>query len=57
MATWETDEFMSQWDRKYVSTNLKPGSKPYDKDFFLDLESRLASSHAELKHIANTLIV
>ncbi|KAK7887870.1 hypothetical protein LTR67_009264 [Exophiala xenobiotica] len=57
MATWDKDEFMSQWDKKYVSTNVKPGSKSYDKDFFLGLESRLASSQAELRNIANTLIV
>jgi hypothetical protein len=57
MARWDTDEFMSQWDKKYVSTNVRHGSKPYDGGFFLGLESRLASSQPELKNIANTLIV
>ncbi|KAK5046574.1 hypothetical protein LTR84_007335 [Exophiala bonariae] len=56
MATWDTDDFMSQWDKKYVSTNVKPGSKPYERDFFLGLASRLASAQPELKNIANTLI-
>ncbi|KEF54720.1 uncharacterized protein A1O9_09162 [Exophiala aquamarina CBS 119918] len=57
MASWDTEEFMSQWDKKYVSTNVRPGSKAYDGRFLLGLESRLASSQPELKNIANTLIV
>ncbi|KAF5250381.1 hypothetical protein FANTH_4414 [Fusarium anthophilum] len=48
MCDWDEDETMSAWDAKYVSTNVKPGAKPYDKDFFLNLDAKLAASSAEL---------
>jgi hypothetical protein len=57
MADWKTHEFMSQWDKKYVSTNLRPGSKPYEREFFLTLASDLATQHPELQNISPALIV
>lgn len=57
MADWSKDEFMSTWDQKFVSTNVKPGSKPYDRDLFLGLESELTTSQPELQDVAYTLIV
>ncbi|KAK4941035.1 hypothetical protein LTR10_018956 [Elasticomyces elasticus] len=56
MADWSRDEFMSAWDKKYVSTNIKPGSTQYGKDFFLNLNSELITSQPELHHISYTLI-
>jgi len=56
MADWDNDEFMSSWDKKYVSTNLKPGSKPYDKNFFHKLNAELVSTHSESTDLAYTLI-
>ncbi|KAH7412946.1 hypothetical protein BKA64DRAFT_341096 [Cadophora sp. MPI-SDFR-AT-0126] len=56
MADWSADEFMSQWDKKYVSTNLKPGAKHFDKEFFLGLNSRLVSLRPELQGYSYTLI-
>jgi hypothetical protein len=57
MTDWTKDEFMSIWDQKYVSTNVKSGSRPYDKDLFLGLESELTASQPELQDVAYTLIV
>jgi hypothetical protein len=57
MAQWDQDKFMSQWATKYVSTNVKPGSKPYDKDLFFELTSTLVSSEPKLEDVAYTLIV
>ncbi|OQV07295.1 hypothetical protein CLAIMM_11750 [Cladophialophora immunda] len=52
MSQWDQDEFMSQWATKYVSTNVKPGSKPYDKEFFFELASTLVLSEPKLKDAA-----
>ena len=57
MTDWDKDDFMSQWDKKYVSTNVKPGSQPYNKDLFLELNSELGLSVPGLKNVAYTLIV
>ncbi|KAK4935602.1 hypothetical protein LTR10_023363 [Elasticomyces elasticus] len=56
MSDWDKDEFMSQWDKKYVSTNLKPGARQYGKDFFLGLHAELITSHPGLQDVAYTLI-
>ncbi|KAJ9602188.1 hypothetical protein H2200_013308 [Cladophialophora chaetospira] len=56
MADWDSNEFMSSWDKKYVSTNLKPGSKPYSKDLFISLNSSLVSAQPTLKDLGYTLI-
>lgn len=57
MADWNTDEFMSQWDKKYVSTNVKTGAQQYNKEFFLGLNSRLCSLRPELQCYSYALIV
>lgn len=57
MADWDEDEFMRQWDSKYVSTNVKPGSRPYSKEFFLGLNSELVSQQPGMQELAYTLIV
>ncbi|KAH9206047.1 hypothetical protein DL95DRAFT_469994 [Leptodontidium sp. 2 PMI_412] len=56
MADWNTDEFMSQWDKKYVSTNVKTGAQQYNKEFFLGLNSRLCSLRPELQCYSYALI-
>ncbi|KAJ4194436.1 hypothetical protein NW759_016531 [Fusarium solani] len=56
MKDWDADEFMSQWDKKYVSTNVKAESRPYDKEFFLALSSELATAHPELETVGDSLI-
>lgn len=41
MSNWHKDKFLSDWDRTYVSTNLKEGAKPYDAEVIKDLHSEL----------------
>lgn len=57
MTDWNKDEFMSKWDKTYVSTNLKQGAQAYSKGNFLGLYSDLVSEHPELERVAYTLIV
>jgi hypothetical protein len=57
MLDWNEDSFMLDWDAKYVSTNVKPEARKYDRDFFLDLNSKLATSHPELKSVSHAIIV
>ncbi|KAF9884379.1 hypothetical protein FE257_001835 [Aspergillus nanangensis] len=57
MADWDTDKFMSEWDKKYVSTNVKPGAPTYSKEFFLDLHTDLTTSHPELKGFNDAIIL
>lgn len=47
---------MSQWDKKYVSTNVRSGSRSYDQGLFLGLNKDLASQ-PELQHISHAIIV
>ena len=56
MADWDKDDFMSQWDKNYVSTNVREGSKAYDKDFFLKLNTDLQSQPG-LENISCAIIV
>ncbi|KAF4417053.1 hypothetical protein FACUT_12485 [Fusarium acutatum] len=56
MLDWNDDLFMSDWDAKYVSTNLKPQARKYDRGLFLELNSKLASSHPELKSFNHAII-
>ncbi|KAH9204528.1 hypothetical protein DL95DRAFT_495951 [Leptodontidium sp. 2 PMI_412] len=56
MTDWNADQFMSQWDKKYVSTNVKSGSRPYDKDLFLGICSKLSNSRPELKSYSHAII-
>lgn len=57
MFDWDTDPFMSSWDKKYVSTNVKAEARPYDSDLFLGLNSKLATSHPELQSYSHAIIV
>lgn len=57
MLDWNDDLFMSEWDAKYVSTNVKPQARKYDRGMFLELNSKLASSHPELKSCSHAIIV
>lgn len=57
MLDWNDDLFMSDWDAKYVSTNIKPQARKYDRGLFLELNSKLASSHPELKSLSHAIIV
>lgn len=41
-CNWDEDEFMSNWDKTYVATNLKPGANPYEKDSFTRLNDELS---------------
>lgn len=56
MTDWGSNEFMSQWDAKYVSTNLKSGSRAYDKEFFLSINSELAAQ-PELQPYSYAIVV
>lgn len=57
MANWNNDTFMSDWDSKYVSTNLEPGAALYNKDFFLGINSELASTQPELHRYSYAIVV
>lgn len=54
---WSRDAFMSEWDKTYVSTNVKPGATAYSKDLFLRLNERLATECPELNDTSYALIV
>lgn len=41
MSNWAGNEFMREWDKTYVSTNLQEGAKPYDESFFRELQTAL----------------
>ncbi|KAJ4252492.1 hypothetical protein NW762_011093 [Fusarium torreyae] len=56
MFDWNEDSFMSDWDAKYVSTNIKPEARKYDRDLFLDLNTKLIASHPELKSFSHAII-
>ena len=57
MGDWAHDDFMSSWDKTYVSTNVKAGSKPYDNDIFLGLNEELAVLGTGLESISFAIIV
>jgi hypothetical protein len=44
MFDWENDVFLSTWDKKYVSTNLRPGSKDFDAESFQELQEEIDRS-------------
>ncbi|KAJ6071581.1 hypothetical protein N7499_009595 [Penicillium canescens] len=44
MFDWENDVFLSTWDKKYVSTNLRPGSKDFDAESFKELQQEIDRS-------------
>lgn len=57
MADWDGDPSMSQWDEKYVATNLKPASKPYVKAFFLRLNQELATAEEDMERCVFAIII
>lgn len=57
MANWESDDFMREWDKLYVTTNLKPSAKPYSTDVFLDYNDQLCQGSSDLKAISYSIIV
>ena len=56
MSDWANDEFMSNWDKTYVSTNLKDGSKAYDAELFKELHSQLAGDE-DLRRLSSEILV
>ncbi|KAH6995535.1 hypothetical protein BKA56DRAFT_509245 [Ilyonectria sp. MPI-CAGE-AT-0026] len=56
MFDWDTDSAMSEWDKKYVSTNVKAGSRQYDRDLLLGLNSKLSTLHPELQSYSHAII-
>lgn len=57
MTDWEKDDFISDWDKKYVSTNMKYGSSPYSKDLFCGFNSELAKAQPQLKSYSYAILV
>jgi hypothetical protein len=57
MCDWARDGFMSSWDKRYVSTNVKAGSKAYDNDIFMGLNEELAVLGSGLEDISSAIIV
>jgi hypothetical protein len=57
MFDWEKDEFLSSWDRTYVSTNVKPGSTPFDIGTFAALMDDLNQAGPDLSFISYCIIV
>lgn len=41
MVDWAADEFMREWDKTYVSTNLPLGAKEYDEAVFKAVSKEL----------------
>ena len=56
MADWVKDDFMSNWDKTYVSTNLKDGAKAYDVTLFTQLHDEL-SANQELRSLSSEILV
>jgi hypothetical protein len=56
MVDWNTDDFMVEWNSKYVSTNIKAGARPYDEKMFLEMNSQL-SVLPELQNCSYAIIV
>lgn len=56
MADWVKDDFMSNWDKTYVSTNLKDGVKPYDATFLKELHDELTVND-ELRGLSSEILV
>ena len=57
MSDWERNEVMSDWDKTYVSTNVKPGSNPYESSFFMGLHDQLSVLSVDLRRISPAIIV
>jgi hypothetical protein len=57
MFHWEKDEFLSAWDKTYVSTNIKPGCNPFDVSTFTALKDQLDQAGPDLSPISACIIV
>ena len=56
MSDWANNEFMSNWDKTYVSTNLKDGAKAYDTALFKKLYNELAGNK-DLRGLSSEILV
>ncbi|KAJ5174161.1 uncharacterized protein N7482_000038 [Penicillium canariense] len=56
MLDWDNDKLMSEWDKTYVSTNVKPGARPYDRGLFLKLNDELFRLQPELQTLSHAII-
>lgn len=57
MFDWENDEFLSIWDKTYVSTNVKPGDPPFDVGTFTALVDQLNQAAPEISSVSHCIIV
>jgi hypothetical protein len=57
MFDWENDEFLSSWDRTYVSTNVKIGCTPFDLGTFSALMDNLNQAGPDISSISYCIIV
>lgn len=57
MFDWENDEFLSSWDKAYVSTNVNPGDTPFDINTFVTLLDQLNQAAPEISSISYCIIV
>ena len=57
MFDWENDEFLSSWDKTYVSTNVNPGDTPFDINTFATLLDQLNQAAPEISSISSCIIV
>ncbi|KAF4218738.1 hypothetical protein CNMCM8980_004503 [Aspergillus fumigatiaffinis] len=56
MFDWENDEFLSSWDRTYVSTNVKLGCTPFDLGTFSALMDNLNQAGPDMPSISYCII-
>ncbi|RKL18917.1 hypothetical protein BFJ70_g14131 [Fusarium oxysporum] len=56
MTDWDNNEQMVAWDKKYVSTNVKPNARKYDKDVFLAFEEKLRGAGPDM-HTCSAAII
>jgi hypothetical protein len=57
MTDWDKNEQMAAWDKKYVSTNVKPNARKYDKDVFLAFEEKLRGAGPDMRTCSAAIIV
>ncbi|KAF5262574.1 hypothetical protein FOXYS1_6697 [Fusarium oxysporum] len=56
MTDWDKNEQMAAWDKKYVSTNVKPNARKYDKDIFIALEKKLGGAGPDMRTCSAAII-
>jgi hypothetical protein len=57
MFDWENDVFLSAWDKKYVITNLRPGSNSFDAEMFTELRKEIDQSGANVSGVSCCILV